>query len=612
MLSRLAPLRLTLPLLLPALAHGAPAELVVRAREAALRPQVEAFVAALGRLGVEGVTIAGSDDEGAGVTFALVEGRTPESYRVEVVRGRVEVRAADTAGAAHAAADLLRRAHIGGGEASWQTGAWQEAPDFPYRSFLVDMGRNPHSPATLRHVVDMLWFYRGNYLQLHLTDDQLVSWPSEVFPEIYSANAGWTKDEFRALEAYSQARGVTLVPELEVPGHSSLLRHRRPEVFGKEPLELATSPAAQEGVETLIAEMLEVFRATPYMHIGADEVVGVPQEAQREFINRLDRFVRGLGRTTVVWEGPGLGTGDNKVSEQVVHMAWESIYFPMPAMVAAGYQVVNAAWDPFYVVDHYPRNNFTGVPVDLCYHADFRRMKAVHPGMPSFHEPQWLENTDRVLGFCMPWWEGREQNLLPLCLKRFAAAATRAWDYDSELSFEDHAAREERLLPRLQVISGFELPPMPRADPAEARASGNLAFGGRVTPSTGAHQPHFVPARLTNGITDPLDLFLGYPTKPTPLVIDIELPARAKVARIRIHEIAVDRSWENYRLFVSTDGVEFEQVGQTAPGARGEERFVDHRFAQRTVHTIRIETQGCEEFTFPSFSRLSEVEAFAH
>ncbi|MGA1525922.1 MAG: hypothetical protein ACO4CZ_18310, partial [Planctomycetota bacterium] len=77
------------------------------------------------------------------------------------------------------------------------------------------------------------------------------------------------------------------------------------------------------------------------------------------------------------------------------------------------------------------------------------------------------------------------------------------------------------------------------------------------------------------------------------------------------HEIAVGNSWESYRLFVSADGKAFEQIGQTREGGRGDERFVDHRFDPRSVRAIRIETDGCENFTFPSFSRLTEVEAFA-
>ena len=51
---------------------------------------------------------------------------------------------------------------------------------------------------------------------LHLTDDQLFSWPSRAFPKLSGERAGWTVDDFMALEAYSQARGVTIIPELDV------------------------------------------------------------------------------------------------------------------------------------------------------------------------------------------------------------------------------------------------------------------------------------------------------------------------------------------------------------------------------------------------------------
>ena len=82
--------------------------------------------------------------------------------------------------------------------------------------------------------------------------------------------------------------------------------------------------------------MLDVFQATPFVHIGADEVGGVPQEAQRDFINRINAFVRGTGRRTVVWEGPSVGEGAGKVSEDVIQMAWEGRYVPLPELVAAG------------------------------------------------------------------------------------------------------------------------------------------------------------------------------------------------------------------------------------------------------------------------------------
>ncbi len=582
----------------------------VQTRSDQLKPQANVLIESLKNLGVTDIGLSNGGD--TTISFELDTSLPNEGYEIQVIKTQIRLKASDTAGAAHATADLVRRAQWDeGGTVTWEEGEWNEAPDFPYRSFLVDMGRNPHSPKTIRRVVDMIWFYRGNYLQLHLTDDQLFSWPSEAYPELYSSRAGWTLDDFRDLEAYSQARGVTIVPELEVPGHSTILRGKRPDVFGETTNELAILPKAQKGVEALIQEMLSIFRSTPYMHIGADEVFGVSQEDQRKFINRLNQFIKSQGRTTVVWEGPSAGMthkGQTKVNEDVIHMAWESRYYPITEMIEAGYKIINASWDPFYIVDHYPRNNFTGIPVDQCYYADFRRLKNVDPGIPSFHQPQWAETTDHILGFCMPWWEGREQNLLPLCLKRYGAAATRAWDYDSDQSYEAYALNEKKLLPRLESISGFQIPSMPVASAEEAR--GNLAFGAKVKPSRAAHQPHFVPGRLTNGITDQFDLFLGYPTKPEPLIIDIELKKAVDASRVRIHEMAAGNGWEKYRLYISTDGKAFHKVGETSQGQRGKKRYIEHQFDTTKVKVVRIETDGFEDFTFPSFSRLTEVEVF--
>jgi hypothetical protein len=522
---------------------------------------------------------------------------------------RVLVTAADSAGAATAAASLLRRAQLQGERVSWPAFELVDGPDLPYRSFMVDMGRNPHGPETLRQVVDMLWFHRANVLHLHLTDDQLISWPSRAFPKLHSERSGWSWDDFVALEAYARARGVTIVPELDVPGHSTILRREYPEVFGETPTELATLPSAQRGVETLLDEMLSVFASARYVHIGGDEAYGVPEELQRDFINRLHRFVSSRDRRTVVWEGPGPGTGENKVDEGVLHINWRTINFPAQDMLDAGYEVVNAAWYPMYVVDHYPRTMFTAVDVEACFDWDPRRFGHIDPGTPTFTSPHVTDTRRGILGFAMPWWEGREENLMPLCLPRFAAVAEAAWDQDRPGGYAAHLAETERTRPRLLAVAGIELPPLPMADPSTQ--AGNLAFGRPVTPSSGASQPHFGPQRLTNGITDPLDHFLGFPATPIPLQIVIELEELTTIDRVVVFETARDNSYERYRLAVSADGAAYEQVGVSDQGTRGEAPFVEHHFAPRPARFVRVVTDGCQALTFPSFSRLCEVQVYA-
>jgi N-acetyl-beta-hexosaminidase len=543
------------------------------------------------------------------VTFRRGDPGPGASHAIASDGRRVTVTAADSAGAATAAATLLRRARLHDGQASWAPFELVDGPGFPYRSFMVDMGRNPHGPETLRQVVDMLWFHRANVLHLHLTDDQLISWPSRAFPRLRDERAGWSWDDFVALEAYARARGVTIVPELDVPGHSTILRREYPEVFGETPTELASLPSAQHGVETLLDEMLSVFVSARHVHIGGDEAYGVPEELQRDFINRLHRFVTSRDRRTVVWEGPGPGTGENKVDEDVLHINWRTIDFPAQDMLDAGYEVVNAAWHPMYVVDHYPRTMFTAVDEEACFHWDPRRFGHIDPGMPTFTEPHVTDTSEGILGFAMPWWEGREENLMPLCLPRFAAVAEAAWDQDRPGGYAGFVAEIERTRPRLLALSGIELPPMPMADPSTQ--VGNLAFGRPVTPSSGASQPHFGPHRLTNGITDPLDHFLGFPATPEPLQIVIELAEVATIDRVVVFETARGASYERYRLGVSADGVAYEQVGASDQGTRGEAAFVEHRFAPRAARFVRLVTDGCQALTFPSFSRLCEVQVFA-
>jgi hypothetical protein len=592
------------------LGEGRVAVAEVQCEHAALVPPCEAFAAMLARLGVvlepapeRGITLQVQlfPDDGAA--------HPAESYRIRFGDGEAKVFAADALGVARATATLCQLLEIEDGIAIWPVMAIDDTADLPLRCFMVDMGRNPHRPKVLRQVVDLCWFYKVRFLQLHLTDDQLCSWPSRAFPKLRDERAGWTWDDFVALESYAAARGVTLIPEIDVPGHSTILRDRYPDIFGRSPQELATSPAATTAVKQLVDELLIVFASTPYVHLGGDES-GVGGDPLRDFLNRIARHVRARGRRAIVWEGPDLGVGEHKLDTDILQMNWDTVHFPAQRMLDAGYQVVNAAWDPLYIVDHYPRTMFTASPVRRCYEWDLRRFAHVDPGMPTFLSPHVTNTADGIVGFCMPWWEGREENLFGLCAPRLAAVAAAAWNRDGETDFAWFEQRQQRMLQRFEVIAGVELPHVAVGDPASR--PGNLALHGRVTTSTSASQPPFGPERLTNGITDRFDHFLGYPCAPEPLAITVELPRPGQVARVVVHETAVGDSHEVYRLLVSADGVRWHPVGSSEDrGSRGDRSFVEHRIAPRSVRFVRVVTRGCHGLTFPSFSRLCEIEAFS-
>ncbi|MEM9412986.1 MAG: family 20 glycosylhydrolase, partial [Planctomycetota bacterium] len=329
-----------------------------------------------------------------------------EAYQIDTREEEpIQIRASSLKGLTHATATLLQV--IGASpEGKLQTVSIDDRPSASYRNFMIDMGRNPHSVELLKETIDLLWFYKVDSVQLHLTDDQRFAFPSTAFPELWDGKI--TLEQFKELEAYAVARGVTIIPELEVPGHSGLLRSRYPEVFGKTATELATSDVALKGIKTLLDEMMDVFSSSPFIHVGGDEAFGVPEEAQRDLINALHAYLKSKGRQTLVWEGPRPGEGDNRVNKDVIHLNWRTINYPANRMLEDGYRVINAAWDPLYLVDHYPRTNFTMTSPQHIYETlKLTRFKHVNPGISTFAKPIEVQPTKQLIGFCMPWWEGR-------------------------------------------------------------------------------------------------------------------------------------------------------------------------------------------------------------
>ncbi|MEO1617569.1 MAG: family 20 glycosylhydrolase [Planctomycetota bacterium] len=380
-----------------------------------------------------------------------------ESYTLQVNSKQIVIEASSLKGLAHASATLMQ--FIGTHRhpnplAALPAVRINDSPAVSYRSFMVDLGRNPHSFEVLKETIDLLWFYKIDSLHLHLTDDQRFAWPSKAYPKLWDGLITW--EQFQELEKYAVLRGVTLIPELEVPGHSTLLRKHYPEVFGESPTALASEDTAFEGITTLLDDLLEVFQSTPYIHIGGDEAFGVPEDLQRKLINRLHDYLRSKDRQTVVWEGPGPvekgpvkkgpGEGDHGVHKDVIHLNWRTINYPADQMIKDGYRVVNATWDPLYLVDHYPRINFTMTSPEHLYQTlSLTRFGHVNPGIRTFANPIEVEPSEQLLGFCMPWWEGREVNYAPQCFPRIIPFADVSWNPPTERDFPAFSRRRDNV-----------------------------------------------------------------------------------------------------------------------------------------------------------------------
>ncbi len=177
----------------------------------------------------------------------------PEGYVLTVTPGRVVLRAASEAGLFYAGITFrqLLPPEVGAGRRKTRppAGGWRAAcveirdvPRFAWRGLLLDPARHFLPVDFLKKFIDVMAFYKLNTLQLHLTDDQ--GWRIEIkkYPRLTTIGAVraespargdrgrgddtpygpffYTQDEMRDLVAYAQARHVTLVPEIELPGHA--------------------------------------------------------------------------------------------------------------------------------------------------------------------------------------------------------------------------------------------------------------------------------------------------------------------------------------------------------------------------------------------------------
>ncbi|WBB63587.1 glycoside hydrolase family 20 protein [Streptomyces sp. WMMC500] len=269
-----------------------------RAEGTGWRPADRASVVAEdGELTGEAMRLAGelgmryADDDGGGggsaalgqragdVRLRLDPGRAggPEAYRVDVAEGHATVTAATDAGVFYGTRTLLQAVRTGGGV---PPGRIDDRPDRPQRGLMVDIARKHYSAAWLADRIREMADLKLNQLHLHLSDDQAFRVESDSHPEVVS-DPHLTKAQVEDLIALAADHHITVIPEIDSPGHLGAVLAAHPDLQLKtaegSPVEGAidiSKPRAARLVDDLLTEYARLFPG-PYMHIGGDEYVAL-------------------------------------------------------------------------------------------------------------------------------------------------------------------------------------------------------------------------------------------------------------------------------------------------------------------------------------------------
>jgi hexosaminidase len=314
----------------------------------------------------------------------------PEGYELDVSVRRIAIRASAAAGAFCAIQtllqmmppEILRRAPVG--NVRWRVPciAIEDAPRFSWRGLLIDVARHFLPKEFIFKMLDLMALYKLNVLQLHLTDDH--GWRIEIkrYPRLteigarsdYSAierpyeatrsrsqrpGGFYTQDDIREMVRYAADRCITVVPEIEMPGHAGAAILAYPEL-GKDRV-FNVEDSTIRMLKNVLDEVLELF-PSKFIHIGGDEVSKLPwksdprarqrmraaglqneEELQSWFIKQFDSYLTAKGRRLVGWdeilEG-GLAPG-------ATVMSWRGVAGGVAA-AKAGHDVVMAPTDKTY------------------------------------------------------------------------------------------------------------------------------------------------------------------------------------------------------------------------------------------------------------------------
>ena len=231
-------------------------------------------------LGTFDYTLAGFDNEG---------------YKLSVTNNDITITAATKTGVIRAAQTLMQLSAATGG-ASIPGVEITDYPAFKLRGYMHDVGRSFISFAELKKEIDLLSRFKVNVFHWHLTDNQGFRFESTAYPQLNQASnmtrfAGsyYTQAQCTELEAYAAERGVIVIPEIDMPGHSTAFTNAMGFTM--------SSDEGKAALKVLLNELAAAFPLAPYIHMGADEA-----GTTAAFVNEMSQYIKEtLGRECIVW-----------------------------------------------------------------------------------------------------------------------------------------------------------------------------------------------------------------------------------------------------------------------------------------------------------------------
>ena len=387
-----------------------------------------------------------------------------ESYTLAVTATGAKIHAANPLGAMHGLQTFLQLVSITADGFVVPVVSIQDQSRFVWRGLMIDSARHFTPLPVIKRNLDGLEAVKMNVFHWHLSDNEGFRVESKKFPRLQQFGSDgqfYTQDEVREVIDYARDRGIRVVPEFDIPGHSTAWFVGYPELAsGSGPYELErkwgvfdpamdpTNEKTYRFLDTFIGEMAKLF-PDPYFHIGGDEVNGkewdsnpkiqefmkshnikTDVELQSYFSQRVQELVTKHGKTPVGWDEifvPG-------VSKNILIHSWRG----PEALAAAAKQGYRGILSNGYYIDlgwsaarHYAVDPMGGAAANLSAEEKARILGG--------EDTMWSEYVN---------WENIDSRIWP----RTAAIAERLWSPQETTNVESMYARMEAESSRLEFL----------------------------------------------------------------------------------------------------------------------------------------------------------------
>lgn len=452
------------------------------------------------------------------IILSAQSGFAPEGYKVDI-NDRATIKATSARGFSWGAVTLLQIAQMHNNKPVFKKVYIEDQPVENYRGVLLDIAREPFSLDSIKRQIILNRFYKVPFLVLHLTDDQAVTFKLDSEPTLGTTNENgardyrpipaYTRQELEDLVKFANARGVTLIPEFDMPGHGAALIRARPDLFKTGAYHHATlniaNDAAVQKIQEIVKELANIFKSSPYFHLGGDEAdfsqlhrnVDAPEwvypnvreqwnqkldqitleerakgrigpdvtlddahVVYRKFLNDMNSFVKKLNKKALVWES-------FTILDSIVPVARDIVVLPYDQFVTAttyidgGFSLINSSWSPLYIVHASLADGSDGLMDTES--SIYRWNKSIFDVYYDNRTPTSAHIVDRarsvrIRGAQMSLFECTEGGYFNAERPRLPAMSEKLWNPRAQKTFDDFIERYTKVNEMLDVIIAAHIP----------------------------------------------------------------------------------------------------------------------------------------------------------